>query len=90
MGLRVVNGKIQLDSKPKGIDAPSPSQIAERAYDLAIESVYRYIDTNKNYDGELPVSADEMREFMRDAKVTDLKLLRQSVVEPSAIPWWRK
>lgn len=90
MSIVIRNGKAQMERKPKGIDAPTPSQIAARAYDLAIASITRYIDSNKNHNGELPVSADEVRDFMNDAKDVDLRLLRESVINPAVIPWWRK
>lgn len=83
MGLRVVNGKIQLDSKPKGIDAPSPSQIAERAYDLATRLVVEEIENGAH-------SGMTMGAYLASRRADTLKALRQSVVEPSAIPWWRK
>lgn len=79
-----MNGKIALDKKPKRVDAPSPSQIAERAYILAIGSALVAVGLNPG------LTAEQVRQHMTQTMPVDLAALRESVINPGVLPWWRK
>jgi hypothetical protein len=87
----VRNGKVELERKPKGIDAPSPSQIAERAYDLATRVVVQYLE--KHHDGaynDCGTTSANIEDALDNAKAATLAGLRESVISPGFLPWWRK
>ena len=81
MSVVVRNGKVAMEAKPKGIDAPTPSQIAERAYELAIAIVRSHAENFAPVDVAITLEAE---------KAATLAALRNSVINPDAIPWWRK
>lgn len=93
MSVRVVNGKIELDKKPKHVDAPSPSQIAERAYDLAVRDVREYLDDLNATGAGLQIAiagVGPQGESFGGRKGKALAALRESVINPGVLPWWRK
>jgi hypothetical protein len=66
------------------VGAPTPSQIAERAYDMAIAAA---VDAFEGYDR---ANQKHVADYMAERRATILAALRQSVVSPDVIPWWRK
>lgn len=81
------NGQL-LSTKPmpRGVSAPTPSEIARRAYDLAIESACSAMLAQ----GHLVDSIANARRLLETAREADLAALRDSVINPGAIPWWKK
>ena len=71
------------------IGAPTPAQIAARAYDVAIEQAVSALDS---YPIDIPgVNLGALvRKFMGERKSETLAALRESIVNPAVLPWWRK
>ena len=90
MSLKIINGQV-INTKANGapVSAPTPSQIAERAYDVAIEQAVSALDSYPIDIQGVNLGA-LVREFMGERKAETLAALRQSVVSPSATPWWTK
>lgn len=63
--------------------APTPAQIAERAYGLAIVRVRDWFVNGDTEEQDLVTHLESFKEH-------DLSDLRNSVVNPGAIPWWNK
>ena len=80
MSLKLRNGKLTFKGAT-GLDAPTPSQIAERAYDLAVAIVKTHAQNFAPCDVAITLEAE------RAATLADL---RESVINPGPIPWWRK
>lgn len=89
MSYDLVNGKLKPRAQSDKLDAPTPSQIAERAYDLAIE---RAVDAVESMPLDIPGLnlGAFVREYMRERQPDTLAALRESVINPGVIPWWRR
>lgn len=87
MSFNLVNGKL-VPKVPDGrLDAPTPSQIAERAYDLAVMRAYEGVLNLQRINAQ--DDANSVREFMRNERAEQLAALRESVINPGVVPWWR-
>ena len=85
MSYELKNGALVSTKKlPRGVSAPTPGEIAERAYDLAIADALVHVALNP------AVSAESVKAFMQEKKTISLAALRDSVINPGAIPWWKK
>lgn len=90
MSYDLVNGKLVPTAPDGRLDAPTPSQIAERAYDLATRIVVEYMD--KHHDGEnneCGTTSAGVEGELDKAKAAVLAALRESVINPGVVPWWR-
>ena len=87
MSVEFINGKSA--QRPKAIEGPTPGQVAERAYDLATERAVAAVDSQPI---DIPgVNLGEfVREFMRERRANTLAALRESVINPPVVPWWKK
>ncbi len=93
MSVVVRNGKAELERKPEGSDAPTPSEIAARAYDLAIADVREYRDDLNATGAGLQIAINGVGpqgESFGARKAKTLAALRESIVNHPAIPWWHK
>lgn len=98
MSLKVINGKVFSTKATKPpLDAPTPSQIAERAYDLAIEAACLSVGSYLGSASSLPdvaavgsAAREWLRVRMAQWKAKDLAALRESVINPDVAPWWRE
>lgn len=81
------NGKPELERKPKGLDAPTPSEIAARAYDLAVSEAMAWLNSNEPLESMLRL---QLGTHMHENRSRILADLRESIINHPAIPWWRK
>lgn len=88
MSVELKNGKVVLKSGSK-VSAPSPGEIAARAYDLATERAIAATETLPIYIPGVDL-AKAVREYMDEARADVLAALRESVINPGPIPWWKK
>ncbi len=89
MSVVVRNGKVELERKPKGIDAPTPSEIAARAYDLAVDLAIKEV-ARWNAATHEKIDAETLKTYLGECRATALAALRDSIINHPAIPWWRK
>lgn len=78
MSLEIKNG--HATGFRKKLTAPSPAEIAERAWDRAARVAVTWL---KNGDGD---TGDSLRDVLDASKKEQLSALRDEVINPTAIP----